>query len=1320
MFTPQPPPANTTSSASIPKKKSATTTSATALSAWEAAPTAHQRLLDDARRALSSYESEKRILVIPPTAPRHISSATASRVLKPPKTIEGQIAQIESNESEQRVHLLARESWEREVVCQCARVELIASVIKPHVDRICGDERQRRADIRLEEAEAFAVIRDSDLGLHHSAKVQMSQRRTERLRTQASGTPARPASSEDHLHDEAERILERYRQLHLQRGTETPTVRSTRPSSCVMEATTPATVSKQVHSAVVTPAPPSSVKRGFHVPSTLDLATAVHLQNQNIYFRRMIEETEADSFADLLQHFGNELVKVEVLVRKRQHLERLVYWRSEREKEVAREQRLAELRGLAKELADTETELRLRIEGEEDECGADLWTAEFFSYCYVQQWQVAKAEAQQRLGVAAEYAASTAVCIVQHHEQLRRSMIEFEFVRSAETSIVPAQSTLRELEHFSRGVRKNCVAIQRWYRKLRLGLIGNRRSHKLIGEAIRQKRSNQQMRSTRDTIVKYQQDLAKEVAAAWEEINQSLIAEQLKLFDGENYARLDIATQDGWFRAGFKRRFQTEIIHNMIMPKFAIIDQDERKQRDTIEIYEEADVRDELGAWHVQQVALIKVRIAVRDFDEPTERDSLLCSEHEAFLHLQQAVHASHANVVARQADHTAKQLAERQALEDLAEQTILVDVFDEFTSGLQHLFHRQKLDILQVFALSHRLSGRQRVWQEFMKGFVVLCTEFLEWSHAFEGRQLLSESKSQSREHHFQHLWAQANIDKMSLFTAEVAMWETAVRPECDAEKEAIERRVERRHRGSITIQRFFRNYQLGKVGRSGLKAFLRRVFEEKRTRAELRRKMEEQRDDVESLRRELAQEIAKHNLLTIESYRSLFEHIDNKLEPRQRNSISSHENFVWHIMKRNFDFQTVEIVKENMAELRQHEAYRRTEIMLQWDREYKNKILPRQLVFFQDVKVRPLQRAWRCHQARQARRARTDQLVVNLPNIESRERHELVMQEMQEWAVTVAHPGAWERLYRLDYCEGLQRTVAIQYEAFDITATSIIAEEWDRRLTLLWGLQQAVRYRSIEQQEADARRTLTTVTLSAGIAKAELYDDEIAHRKALDHERFLFLLRILSQLEAVSRAYEGKTFLGALQQTVVTTAEPVYRAFVEVAFVASLMWPLQHYETNQRFSMMHEEEAVRQRLALEIEESHQRVDHEDRQHSLRNWFQWAIDVQQLREKDMLYREEVRERAALGVTFNEGLDRHKIWKEWLLRMSHPSFFSPKGVVSYSPPYMYACEAQEEDMRRKVLLQQELLDFWNDMRRQRDAAFAHYLTATARNVVAGA
>lgn len=1334
--------------------------------------TAHQRILEEAKRVLSTRDAEKKLLLMQPAAPSTGTAAAAPVASRGNRVSSGSVFRrhggansnaalatavaaafhrggaaavnalfleatdtLLSEEADGRLRMTAREVWEREVCCQHAAVEWINCVYRPLADHVVRLERDERSEIRVAEQQEFAKLTSAaesvEARLFETARSMELKQQARRIASAMVADVERDARPSTTPAGAA--------RLTTAEPAERPP-QSTWSASSRKEHSSTATKfgpdwswgnSVETHvpaapSAPKRPAPPARAARGSvnnavavdlqNPPKrpVLDLATAVHLHNQNVYFRRMIEEAEAEARADALQQFTVGLKDVDALVRRRQHLDRLVYWRNEREARRAVEAQLEVIQRAVEEVISSERVRRHEIEEDEEENAASLWTCEYLDYCSSQLHDSSREEMAARERVHADHSIETAVTLLPFFEGLQRGYIDAVQRHECEARLQVTARDIACLERFSRHIRSQCIVIQRFYRKRRLGLAGWRRTHQMIGTYIQQYRAAKRMEKNRSRLTAYKSQVEAQVAEELAALEAERIQEQRLFFAEERNARSEIETQDAWFTAGFRRRFQTELIHNIIMPRYRIICAEEDRSRDAISCLDEVRERDALVSFHAAMLKILEVKAIV----QRTEAlDRLRVEDLEADEHgeLMSAAARGASLVAKRQEEHCMNQAEKRNEL--LEEMTLEFerDVSDAFLASIRRMHHQFKLGLVSVFALSERLSGRFNLRQEQEREYETLCEQFLFWQHAFFGRSLLNDSRYESIHFHRVHLFAVAGLQKHDHFQDAVHLLETLVWMEFCEGRNEIEAQIEQRHRASLAIQRFFRNYQIGKVGRTGMRAYLRVRFEEKRARAEIRRKMEEQRDVVERSRQELALEIAKHNLATVEEYNVFLLHLERDVEPRVRQAVETHHLFIFTIIKRNFEGCKADIIKSNLAEIVQQEAYFRTAIVLEWRSDYDARIAPKQRVFIKDVKIRPAQRQWRCHVARCERRRRADGLVDRLPWIEEKARRGLELEAFSAFTTEIEKPFMMIRTMELEYFgQLLSQSAMCDNLAFGPPLHEVVQQEWRERADIYWALQQTIRYRHIEAAETTNRRSLTTSLLDAGRQRAELFEEERVARIALDNERSLFLLRFLSLMESSVRVMVARSGRRDEMTLFVDIVEPFHRAYHQQCAFHELNWPMQHYETNQRIKILHLEDMLRKRLAFFVWEGEERMDKEDRLQSLCAWFLWLVAVQEQRQRvEWIEAAEVLERRELTLKCHEGVARFALWQEWLLQMAHPSIFSPRGVLRFSPPYLYVCERQEEDLRQQ-LLQEDVVQFWGELFAEKARVMARYINASPR------
>ncbi|CUG89526.1 Hypothetical protein, putative [Bodo saltans] len=1244
---------------------------------------AHGRITSEARRVLSSREVDKTLMVTPRVAAPPTTAAARPKSANP--------LLVEESETQVRNALLAREIWEREVVIQYASIELRTNVMTPLVNDIVTAERQNRTALRLQQSDEMSLIESSSVGVAIRRNRSHAQQLFVRRYMQPSPPPipqdSRAASAPSNGRasapaDPAMEILDRYitaRQARADSGSfTTASIEGVGPRLGALK-----------------PAPPRLY---------LDLSTSVHLQNQYTYFRRGIEAAELDDRNELSLQFAADAEGLKEVVRRRQHLERLVYWREEREaRRLFEDIQLQLVRSLCM-TDDEEASVRELIAKEEEIASVQIWESEYLAYCIVELRDMERLESGCREDITEAFHTESALRLVPSIEQLERFGIITEYMEKCERLWWPALGDLRQLHVFSLHVRSKCIAIQRFFRKVQMGLAGWRKTHRSLGEWILQHRSCKRHGAAQKSLSNYQKSLEAQVQAILQEAEDERVEQQTTLIHDERTARLNIETEDQWFRSGFIRRFRTDWIHDIILPKFGKLELQEERARQGVELFDVESSVEELLQWHKASMIVIEAKRMCTQ-RESLDRLVVLHEEESAFEVIRLAAKESKAAVQQRQEDHLTRQYNDRVTLTDMfaASRHQLVQEEQRELLNTYFLFQRS---MMEFYAVSARLSGRLTIFQTWFAGIQELWSQFLLWGHAMYGRQLKETWRSSSIEISSERYLEAAIIEKSALLVSgpDADRYES-IQTAYVSEREEIEKRVERQFRGAKTIQTFFRRYLLGKCGRSGMKAHLRLVFSEKRAMADLRRKMASQRNDIAQSKKELEDEIAKCNLESDAEYNDLMKKIENLVEPRRRTVISSEESFIARIMKHNFNGETIDILKCNISDLHQHESYFRTSIFSEWKTDHAQRILKRQVVFEQDVKIRPAQRAWRCYIARQKRKSLAKARFETIPGLHRHGRIQVELDELSAFTLQILAPSAAQKLLHHHVHEFLLGE-AITQEELQLRMVVINCER-KLRAELLWSAQQHVRYSIIETTERNDRYLLRDVVTANSSRTATASAERLA-RLALEHERDLFLLRMESRIESVYRsAFECNC--SALAPHWVEMSESLNRTAIENESCDLLRWPMEHYETNQRLKLQANEESSRSSLILLYHESNSRVVAEDRQQSIKNWYVWLTGVQENRQRAQIENEFCTLLSMLDISFKETIHRHSVWRSWLTQLEHPAHFAGGAVVSRSSPFLYACIKQEEDLRARTLARQDLGEFWSEMSQQKEYAFASYL-----------
>lgn len=1241
------------------------------------AATAHARIVAEARHVLSSRDVSKTLLVAPryPAAPsiaaplNRLSRASAA-------------TSVEGAEEDARNALLAREIWEREVVAQYSAMELQLNVITPLINQTSREERDHRSAIRLEETDALSRIERSSAG----EAVRRDQQHAQCLFVRRF-TPVVPQSGDA-------RVSSAPTSGRL--GT------STEPAMEILDRYMAARQTKIVSQQALVPKPPATLGLPSRSASLrcLDLATSVHLQNQYTYFRRSIDIAEQEERGELLDQFSVEAVRTAELTHRRQHLQRLVYWREERDLKRRFQQELDTMRELLATTEEEEDIYRASVVNAERTESENIWAAEYVMFCSVELKDLERLEYVQREQVLEEFHSESALNLIPCGEALERAGIIADYCDRCTRLWWPMLGDLGQLHIFSQHVRSNCIVIQRFFRKLQVGLAGWRRTHRMVGEWVVHYRSAKRHSASQQALAAYHQAIQAEVLAVLQEAEDDRVAKQREILSEERSERLNTETEDQWFRSGFSRRFRTDWIHNIILPKFKQLELEENRQRQGIELFDLETSFESMSSWHTKaKNVLERMRLCVQR--EALDRLCQVDGEEKEREGLHALARASKATVIKRQEAH---QDAQRTAREDwmLSFESSRQAVAANEQVDLVNIFFQFQQSTMEVYACSPRLSGRLTIFTTWKAGVQELWSNFLIWNHAMFARQLRDSFRCKYvclaadwllGEAEIQKRWIASNGDVVEEYHALCSM--------CIQGRQEIEKRVEKRFRAVRLIQSFCRNVSLGKCGRTGMRAYLRMVFAEKRARAELRRKIAAQRDDVAQVRQELEDEIRRCNW----EYGEVLSRVEKELEVRHRSAIVSQETFVVRIMKHNFNAETVDILKISIAELHQRESYFRTSVFLEWKSDHALRIEKRQSVFEKDVKIRPAQRAWRCHEARRQRRLRTIAVFGEIPRQEVAGRFKIMAHELSTFAFEIEKRFAQIKFLH-DYVSQALLGCAITEESRG-QRQHLTTQELEGRAQLLWSFQQSARYKIVENAERHDRELLKDF-VSSNIDFVEVVGRERLGRISLTGERELFLLRLHAMIEIwFRRTVELEE--RASTATLLELYEPLQRQSIALMQLETLRWPLEHYESNQRLLIHLGEGAVRQQICLLHCESKSREEVEDRAQSVRNWYYWLAMVQESRQRAHLESRRVAAVALHQLEFKETIGRYDLWKQWQTQLEHPAYFASGAVIKRSPPYLYACGRMEEDLRTLTLYNQDLAQFWSGMVAQKESAFAKYL-----------
>jgi hypothetical protein len=1255
---------------------------------------------------------------------RGLSSAGA-------RTVATDVAALLSSEQEKRLALLSRQIWEFEVVGQMAQVHYVNSVLMPLMNRTVHAERELRCEIRSEEAAAFSEgVLKSRLYSRLRQMRQEHDREQRRRARLAEEALAGGRSASQSTPDEAERILREYReQFELrERSPSLPDTTSlTTPSRIYPAADTSGMGSRTRPQEEVEVKPPMPPPRAAHQPApplqsrvgqaghtgssriggpqllyghNANVITLVQLRgllDEMTYVRRMSAEQEQQHRDDIANSFVSERDRVQQLVDRRCHLERLIYWRKEREEK----QRMLEQQqqfALEQEQLNTK-EFESREEHvlfSEQAARTNLIRAFVADYHRTQRLLLEKNELAVREKCIEQQRVEAAMSLVLLHEHVARTYFLSHLYDSHVAAMTAKKESIDQLAKQCLLVRSRIITIQRAWRSVRLGLLGWRRTHRSIGFFIQKHRAELRVVKNRASLTGYRNDIIAELEKEAEEGRRRSRIRLSALEKAEISARELLRMDEALESTGAVRQFRNNFIKTVFIPQLLAVDSAlQAPLRHQLEAEETAEWSSVTSSCAVLSV-IIKASEEIRDVLAPQAREKVTREEESTLHELHQAFVTGTAAIYTIEQDRALRHRGAREALE-AASLTARDGVTALEEQEMTRVVWMSKIEHFIIIACDPVRSGRTRVAQVLYAVLVAQHDRFAQRAADMVEQELLAAHRAVVLAASASILSAREEEARQSIATVEHADVTNLTTSEFAAEYARVEAYMAKRNKAASTIQRILRDCMCGRLGRSATLSYLRAFFWSRRERAFLRAAHEATRRAVMSAQEELDREIAGHNLATEREYSVLFREISDRIEPRRRDALVAHEHFIWQIHVYNFETYERELLRAATEQLREHESYQRVKIHEEYMTEFRNHFAPRKANFIFDVSVRPFQRAWRCHTARRVLREKISSAVCRVQASEevgSRTRIELEWQSAS--ALEIVKP-MFLRIQLQLHRQGLNNL--FHYFCFAICRWSVLCEESKERMNLLWVLQQHERYDIIDVSEKASRGVIYRDWEDTERTVREVIDFEGVLRGVQRQERTLFLLRVTASMELDDRAgiHEEEIINWMVIQTIYKDAQRSYQHQLQL---------LSHVEMEE--ALAREEIAAGafksgEKMALEFLYEASARDKITAAAANGSFFCKLVSEDEVSMRLELQRELRLFLARTNIDLQEGLGRTRIAQDWASKLVVQS---GAGVLRAVPTFFYVLQTMEGEQRDIIERSERASSFWTNLQKEKTKIFS--------------
>lgn len=888
--------------------------------------------------------------------------------------------------------------------------------------------------------------------------------------------------------------------------------------------------------------------------AVVGVADYISLLDDDDQYRALIEISEKEERRDIQRLMKEDWKTVRDWQRKCMHLQRLVYWREQREEGLREEvERLTQT--IVPELTETVKREMAHIAQEESMGRMELQRVE------EERRQEKMMDLRHQLEIdqqgffyehvtldksrLVEWYYNGYLTIVMAEEHHARLLKEREERHAFESRLVQQAQILRflhEVELHPKGVSA-VETIQRAYYRYRRGLLGYRRSHKVIGREIQAKRTQQKLSEGLKVFEKYRSQLHDEMNAVRTRERQKFDVQAQKIFSTEfsdRFALISYEAKDwtSMYRL-FLRSLREDIIGGEIRKQLRL-EYDERME---LTVRAELDFEEILTFSNQCRSLIHKKETLV--FEEGKGRKACIAEEGDRRRLLQGDEGRAREEIRLEEVAQVAREAAARAAIAEtvlMAREACVTSLLAEHDGFLNKLIQKSitKLTFEEHF-YNHLL---------LVETIPALFQDWIHW--ALEGHGIAQQAAWNA----FRELHKTAKRERMegAEFIArndlgnEEAVTFNALLQTHDAVVKGWKALEDEEQRAVRLLCRVWRQYRNDEIGRSATKRFLHDAFQPKRDRLFIAASKAAQKELMESVKREL--EEAENSIpagkmvVTWDATRVmvLLEELEFQEEPKGRWEIREEEEMIFSILRNNcFSFGIRRFDNRNQfAMLWQHESYGRVTLQREWWKEFEKIFYPKKAIIKEEVCSILIQRAWRAHRQRLAL------LAIHLA-----EQEELFKAEMSDRLYTMEREAV--------YCMELYHSVMAQewlatlwfsiypamevWEAEERALATLAREEWSERCGILWEMRYDIADGWLMSMEQRERTALVQTHFRPLMDVIAFRGEETVIRLLLQNERLQFLLRIAFRQEVVHRQVILREYEKTLVQEWVPLQESLHR---------------------------------------------------------------------------------------------------------------------------------------------------------------------------------
>ncbi|KPA80307.1 hypothetical protein ABB37_04591 [Leptomonas pyrrhocoris] len=1132
-------------------------------------------------------------------------------------TLQEKVAYLSDLESASRRHVMAYERWDQQVISEMMAVRYVTFVLKPSMDALRIEETEQREKIYQHEdllsfylfyespfvtaiAEGIKAIKAREmqleriLGVRAASQQRLSQpsvsvnesssataeggelsgarssstsfRAPKPPATMPSGNTAAGGGGDGGVPSpDARRILQQYVRHRYGDSidaaaaataaaplsspampkTWSPSANATYPSAANAE-----TIRRP--SALVLPSQPSA-----HAPrrNAVGIADYVALLDECMSLRGHIVLAEKKSRADINRAFYEEQQVVLEWQRRRMHLERLTYWRQQREDAVQDE--LAALTEvnvgapldpkavlLLELLEGEEEDARAALCAEERRCSEDeVWaTGQALRHRHERHQVERECAAAFDGGVRAGEAAAAQQILLLEEASLRgikergaRQTMEQELSHGMAQLQALWEVSVSPAHYASLGV------LQSAFRRSLRGRLGWRAANRALGREINHARNAKKISAGQRTLQSFKDTLEAEEAQLLREQEAQQVQEQHVLLAGEAADRVAICSEQDLIRQGIRRANALHVAQ-IYLPVFQRLVAAEEVARMQLEVEGECD-EEALRRAHVTLTDVVTRKARARN-DEVAARKALVADERAVWRELRSAEADAREDLrLCAEADEAVRQ-ADRDSFVEAA-----LQASRDYRGGAFAAYVRQiteaELEVLGY--ISTDSAERWAICAEEAKAATLLVSEMSAQACEIFAQDLLHTRQEDFDREHRQALCVGETERRADIVLTQAIDWE-ALKPALLETLSGPLRDLIDRRAAVNAISTWFsavRNGDIGRaVSRRQLHDDLTRYREERNLRTQQisqRLHTQQVRDQLDALMREIRQEETE----VVQQHLDILVHRE---EPRGRDDIESMQEIVFGIVVRNAEAHTAEVRRQLVnteALLWQQESYERKLLIKASRRVFKELMEREQRQLSEDYFASRIQRTWAAYAARKKHAQVMADQRAQVCALEQQARVAVQLEELEEATLDVYKPCDATVFFHTY----VQQSLTHVYEKLCLAIlASTSARERQERASLLWEMRYDMCDFCLCSEEERARRAVAADFHKPFRLQEELLQTEARERRLLVEERTSFLLRVFARTEQAHRQEVAAEATRRLTEVQKELDEAKYRAAPEL----------------------------------------------------------------------------------------------------------------------------------------------------------------------------